>query len=116
VLVHIAGIPSTAQTINIVETTVKNYEFDIQGGGNFRTVPPRTDNSDDGSLFNGHLAMSNFLYCDGHVKALKPLATVTANCGGSSTVNQWTRDNSEFGSGSYATVKDNLSVPTEFWK
>lgn len=113
--VHLASITSAAQTINIVETTVKNYEFDVEGGTNFRFVPPKTNNDDDGSLFNGHLATSNFLYCDGHVKALKPLATVTANCGGSSTVNQWTTDNAEFWSGNYATVKSNLTVPTEFW-
>lgn len=27
--------------------------------------------------FKGHLGMSNFLFCDGHVKSMKPLATAT---------------------------------------
>ena len=39
-------------------------------------------------LFAGHLTTSNYLYADGHVKALKPAATIVGS------VSQWTRDNS----------------------
>jgi prepilin-type N-terminal cleavage/methylation domain-containing protein/prepilin-type processing-associated H-X9-DG protein len=45
-------------------------------------------------LFAGHNGLSNYLFCDSHVKALKPLATL-APCG-SAPVNYWTVDNAAF--------------------
>jgi prepilin-type N-terminal cleavage/methylation domain-containing protein/prepilin-type processing-associated H-X9-DG protein len=41
-----------------------------------------------GRLFVGHLSTSNYLFADGHVKALKPQATIAGG------VNMWTRNNS----------------------
>ncbi|BCM91029.1 hypothetical protein IAD21_02893 [Abditibacteriota bacterium] len=37
---------------------------------------------DPNYAFKGHMGTSNFLFCDGHVKAMKPLATIT-------TKNMW---------------------------
>jgi prepilin-type N-terminal cleavage/methylation domain-containing protein/prepilin-type processing-associated H-X9-DG protein len=52
----------------------------------------RVDRSNDANtLSNNHLATANYLFVDGHVKSLKPQATIT------STLNMWTRDNSQTG-------------------
>jgi prepilin-type processing-associated H-X9-DG protein len=40
--------------------------------------------------------MGNFLFADGHVKAMLPLATLAAADGGTANVNMWTRDNKNF--------------------
>jgi prepilin-type processing-associated H-X9-DG protein len=39
----------------------------------------------DNTTFTNHLATTNFLFADGHVKALKPEATITG-------VNMWAFD------------------------
>lgn len=49
-----------------------------------------------GYLFSGHTGFANYLFCDGHVKSLRPLATIDASAGGSNAVNMWTLDNSPF--------------------
>jgi prepilin-type N-terminal cleavage/methylation domain-containing protein/prepilin-type processing-associated H-X9-DG protein len=48
-------------------------------------------------LWNGHLATGNYLFMDGHVKALNPMVTLTA------TQNMWTRDNTQKGSNNAGT-------------
>ena len=40
----------------------------------------------NGTLFTGHKGASNYLFCDGHVEAMRPLDTIA-------TVNLWYRDN-----------------------
>jgi prepilin-type processing-associated H-X9-DG protein len=42
-----------------------------------------------GRMFGRHLATSNYLFVDGHVKALTPMATVANG------VNMWVRDNTK---------------------
>lgn len=42
-------------------------------------------------IFAKHLSTANYLYADGHVKSLKPEATIANG------INQWTRDNSTNG-------------------
>lgn len=63
-----------------------------------------------GLLYGGHLQTSNFLFADGHVKAMRPLQTLDTASGGSSDVNLWTRDNSAFTSGS---ARANLQTATQ---
>ena len=54
---------------------------------------PKASNSDyfigatNRNKFTNHLTTTNFLFVDGHVKALKPSATATAD------INMWTNDN-----------------------
>ncbi len=55
----------------------------------------------NGHIFAGHNGLSHFWFMDGHVKALKPSATMNAVDPGnkstiSSPVNMWTIDNSSF--------------------
>lgn len=47
-------------------------------------------------LFAGHNGKSNFLFADGHVKALFPIQTMSTNDGGAGSVNMWSRDGQSF--------------------
>jgi prepilin-type processing-associated H-X9-DG protein len=65
-------------------------------------------------LFAGHLSTSNYLFMDGHVKALKPLATISSSQGGTGSVNMWYIDGTNFSSSYTATVMKHLSDPGPF--
>jgi prepilin-type N-terminal cleavage/methylation domain-containing protein/prepilin-type processing-associated H-X9-DG protein len=56
-------------------------------------------------LFAGHTGHANFLFMDGHVKALRPLDTLDTQDGGSASTNMWTNDGASFTSLG-ATTKD----------
>ena len=56
----------------------------VEEGKNNRLIYP---DAPYGALFVGHLATSNYLFADGHVKSLKPSSTIANG------VNMWTRDN-----------------------
>ena len=58
----LVALPAVAQTIMATEETRVTSEAVF---------------TDAGSMFKGHLGTVNFLFCDGHVKALKPTATGT---------------------------------------
>ncbi|RYX82667.1 DUF1559 domain-containing protein [bacterium] len=74
--VRVAQIADTAQTIQLMEISWDQpFGFSHEVDSTFAnitspgfTVP---------FAFKGHLGTTTFLFCDGHVKALKPLATVT---------------------------------------
>ncbi|RYG75030.1 DUF1559 domain-containing protein [bacterium] len=71
---NLAAIPSTATTILVTEYSYVSSEFPFN-----YTVASYAN-----PVFSsrGHLGNSNFLFCDGHVKAMKPQAT-------GSPVNMW---------------------------
>ncbi len=75
----LAAIPSPSTTISVGELTGK-------------TVEPHLDSSKYmvGTMdtFQNHLGMTNFLFMDGHVKAMKPTATATT-----AKTDMWTNDN-----------------------
>jgi prepilin-type N-terminal cleavage/methylation domain-containing protein/prepilin-type processing-associated H-X9-DG protein len=67
-------------------------------------------------IWAGHLETSNYLFADGHVKALRPFQTVSAADGGTASQNLWTRDGTSFASHSatFSTnVKTNLTDATD---
>ena len=47
-------------------------------------------------LFLGHSGVSNYAFCDGHVKSMKPFATLSQRDGGSGSINMWTIDSKDF--------------------
>ncbi|GAB4455507.1 MAG: hypothetical protein OHK0029_11750 [Armatimonadaceae bacterium] len=51
------------------------------------------------ALFRGHSGMTNFVFADGHVKALRPLQTFQLG-----SYNYWYRDASDLSSGGQATL------------
>lgn len=92
--VGLNDIVSPAQTIGIVESTSIFTDFVVT---NLRWANPNpTPATTNGNLFAGHTGMSNFLFMDGHIKAMKPLATLDSADGGSGTVNMWTNAGKPF--------------------
>ena len=65
----LAQLNSPTQIILIGEHTGKRSEPDFYGVGDFGTTGNNIQ-------FQNHLNTANFLFCDGHVKSLRPLATV----------------------------------------
>ncbi|RYX80120.1 DUF1559 domain-containing protein [bacterium] len=63
----LAQVADTAQTILVSEFSYPTPWFGMDyTDGSFTNTT---------FMFTGHLANTNFLFCDGHVKALKPIAT-----------------------------------------
>ncbi|BCM90534.1 hypothetical protein IAD21_02388 [Abditibacteriota bacterium] len=67
----LAAIPSTATTILAADFSYSWAEFAFN-----QSVSAYSLNY---FMFTGHLGTANFLFCDGHVKSMKALATVTPN-------------------------------------
>lgn len=113
----IASFQFPATTIAVCETTFVNSDFDItatyfattnQSGG---SVPNKGATMFTG-IYNGHLSTGNYLFVDGHVKSLKPLATISGAMGGSGGVNMWANNNTDFTS---TTTRDILTKATAYY-
>ena len=95
-----AAIQSPAQTIDVVEFTGRFTNFNLEYGGfspptifSYYSVNP----SDSfGVLFAGHTGFSNYLFADGHVKAMRPLGGLDKTDGGTSDINMWRMDNDTY--------------------
>ena len=89
-------IINPSQLISVVESTSARRIFDPAANSTILNYRAETDNSDlpnaEGHLFAGHLSTSNFLFADGHVKALRPLMTMPASLADTSRPNLWKRD------------------------
>lgn len=132
-----------AQFIQVVESTHSGTRISIDFNGNttvdgvsyptYRTFPPKQSatcvgpsalpmnpNSGSatcttaGSMFAGHNGVTNFVFADGHVKAMRPLATMNADDGTGN--NMWDRENLPFTNttvgytaSTQAIVKSNLA-------
>jgi prepilin-type N-terminal cleavage/methylation domain-containing protein/prepilin-type processing-associated H-X9-DG protein len=82
------GFKSSGRPISSFEfpsTTISVFEYK---GNDYFTTPDQSWAAN--TLYAGHLTTGNYLFLDGHVKALKPMATVAS-------INMWTRDNSQNG-------------------
>ncbi len=89
--VSIAQITAPSTTIDVVESTSYYADYSVTYR-DFDGLPGHA-----GILYAGHTSLSNYLFCDGHVKAMRPFSTVDSTVpGGSGTVNMWTIDNSSF--------------------
>ena len=89
--VSLAEIASSSQVITVVEQTSTSTPPDVYP--DVGMLNPYTGINHD--LFAGHGGLSNYLFVDGHVKALRPFATLPAPCG-TAPANLWTNDNSNF--------------------
>ena len=103
---------SPAQTIVIVETTARYTDFYVNSTfwAQYQTDP----NNSAGCLFSGHTSMSNYLFCDGHVKSMRPLATLDTDDLGSGSINLWRWDNATFKSLNNGTVDPSASQVLTF--
>ena len=116
----IASFQYPSTTLAVCETTFVNSDFDItssyfavinQTGGSV----PNKGNSLFTGIYNGHLSMGNYLFVDGHVKAMKPLQTISAAMGGSGAVNMWANNNTDFTGTPATTAKDILTKATNYY-
>jgi prepilin-type N-terminal cleavage/methylation domain-containing protein/prepilin-type processing-associated H-X9-DG protein len=64
----------------------------------------------------GHTSHGNYLFCDGHVKALTPFQTTNASAGGSATNNMWSRDQTDFDATDGPNVKKALAAAVTTWQ
>lgn len=113
----IASFQFPATTLAVCETTFVNSDFDVtasyfattnQSGG---TVPNKGATMFTG-IYNGHLSMGNYLFVDGHVKAMKPLQTISTTMGGSGAVNMWANNNTDF---TTTITKDIMTKGTAYY-
>ncbi len=145
---RISLITTPAQLIQVIETTVSatRISIDFPGTNNnvngvrcnsIRTFPPLQSSTCSGpsntpipspgactycgSLFAGHNAIGNFLFADGHVKAMKPLATINADNG--SGTNLWDREGKPFtdlsvgyAAAAQTNAKANLAFAQQIWQ
>jgi prepilin-type N-terminal cleavage/methylation domain-containing protein/prepilin-type processing-associated H-X9-DG protein len=145
----IGQMPSPAQLIQVIESTNSGSRISVDGlsnvtvdgvaGTNNRTFPPRQSITcvgpsetpvnpnpgsntctSQGSIFAGHSGSSNYLFADGHVKTMNPLATMNKDDG--TGVNLWDRelkaftDTTLYSSTTNQAVKDNLSFAANTFK
>ena len=85
--VPLSQITAPATVIDVGETASHHNDINVTSTNFVGTTE---------YLFSGHTSLTNYLFCDGHVKSLRPFATIDAAAGGSSAVNLWTIDNSPF--------------------
>ncbi len=111
-------VVAPAQVIMTVESTSRNSQFDIR---NTARSGVETDNvNQNGHLFSGHTGMANFLFADGHAKAMRPLATInecnpgTAGCR-PQQINLWPRDNAPF-NGTFTAVTNTMRFSQNKYK
>ncbi len=78
-------IQSPSSTIAIVEsgTDWDAWDFELCESGLWSGGPTPW-------MFAGHAGHSNYLFADGHVQALPPMATLDTTDGGSASTNLWT--------------------------
>lgn len=107
--VGLAELSSPASIIGVVDTTIRYSDFRVDFPSD--DAKNTTDPADpSGNLFAGHTGFTNFLFMDGHVKAMRPLATLDQSDGGSNTTNLWTTSNGNFTSGTAAApIKSDAS-------
>ncbi len=110
--ITLAKIQSAASLILMTEDDPKN-DYGTEDVLDNNTAP----NHGNG-IYAGHTSFSNYLFSDGHVKALRPFATLDAanGCAGSGTVNMWTNDSSDFSTGNCTQANTNLAAAVNAYK
>jgi len=109
--VSLAAIDSPASTINLIENNHKSSDWDI----NIINPSFSADDANSG-FFAGHTGTGNFQFNDGHVKSLRPDATLSVADGGSAPVNYWTKDNKSFSDPSNPNAASDLATARRFIK
>jgi prepilin-type processing-associated H-X9-DG protein len=96
-------VSSPSSTISFVEsgTDWDSWDFEVAEPGLWATGPTPW-------LFAGHAGHSNYLFADGHVKAMSPMATLDQQDGGSASVNLWTTTNLPFSGAPYSNQSSYL--------
>jgi prepilin-type N-terminal cleavage/methylation domain-containing protein/prepilin-type processing-associated H-X9-DG protein len=108
-----ALVANSSECIAAVESTARRSNFDVRTTSQFGVA---TDNANtNGHLFAGHSGMSNFLFADGHAKAMKPVSTMNEAATNPTKTNLWVRDNSPF-VGTFTAVQTTLKFAENQYK
>ena len=119
----LAQLIAPSSLIAFAETTAVYNDMRVTVGNSCCFNQPNNPdpNADAGNLFAGHGGLSNFLFCDGHVRAMHPLAT-TNECDPSgckpTQINMWTNDNSPFtdaDNGAFTGAQQTLKFSTNYY-
>lgn len=108
-------VVSPSEMIEVTETIEPNYTFfdiaaySILGTPTYYDCGVESWNRWAHCLFAGHIARTNYLFADGHVKALMPAQTLDITAGGSSPINMWTYDQSTFTGGNLLGAEEVIS-------
>jgi prepilin-type N-terminal cleavage/methylation domain-containing protein/prepilin-type processing-associated H-X9-DG protein len=79
----LSGYPHPSSTIMIAETEIDRFPEIVLS--DTQAILPGGNSTAGSQLWAGHLQTSNFLFCDGHVKAMRPQQTIQGD-------NLWLRD------------------------
>ncbi|RYG74987.1 DUF1559 domain-containing protein [bacterium] len=104
----LADFVAPAGTIAVMETNIVNDDF-AMGYAYFNGPISNGTNGTGPAIFAGHMGTMNTLFCDGHVKSMKPLATLSTGNGGTASVNMWNRQGTDYGSGNWTNTLDKLN-------
>jgi prepilin-type processing-associated H-X9-DG protein len=105
--INIASFNSPSQLIALVENN------GTAGGNGGWNLDP-TNSGHAGALFAGHTQNSNWLFCDGHVKALHPFGTLSTLDGGTASSNYWVRNGVAFSDSSDPNSASDLANSKTF--
>lgn len=111
---HIAEVEEASKCLLMVESLRGSSEFNVIQKNPFAApVNGGTGCGDTGythgCMFAGHLGTSNFLFVDGHAKALKPLSTINSTSGLGEPGNLWLKTGTGFTGGSFTNARIILS-------
>ncbi|RYX80162.1 DUF1559 domain-containing protein [bacterium] len=106
--IALAAIQNPSTTIANFETNSKSSDY-IVVSSYFATMGTGDWGAGNPSLFAGHLSTSNYLFADGHVKSLKPAATLAP-------INMWHRDNIAFTGANLTNAQAIIQQSTDFYK
>jgi len=92
-------VPTITTSNNPIEEAVADY-LDI------------TNTASTNSFYAGHSGLTNYAFCDGHVKALKPLMTLSNADGGTAPSNYWERNGYSFSDQTSDTNYNSNDLPS----
>ena len=116
---NLSSFNNVSQTIAIIEGNLYGDDFCMADGFWNGAAANQTDQggfTKAPAIFVGHLTTSNYLFVDGHVKAMKPLQTASAAMGGSGTINMWDRSGADYTGSPLTNTMDKLTSATNFYK
>jgi len=102
--VKAASVLRPAECIGVVESAhIPDSFFVVDIANDYRWSGPNGEVSRvyEDCLFTGHSGVSNYLFADGHVRAIKPTATYRGN-----EVNYWYRDATPLGAEARTTLAE----------
>ena len=107
--VSLASLEYPSTTISNFETNSATSDFIIVKSYFTSAGSSLWGGGTNPALFSGHLQTANYLFADGHVKSLRPMATI-------SPTNMWNRTNADYTGAALTNAQTILQQATDFYK